>query len=257
MSIQLFTGFVGSGKSYAATKVGTRIADAPIGNRYVIANFPIKPKPSLIRKMLKKPLRQPKWIFKKNDELTPKYLIKLSLEKGWNKKEGSCLVIFDEASIPFNSRNWNKPDRLEWVELLSQSRKFGYDFIFITQDAKMIDKQIRSLCEFEVQHKRLNEMFPFQLLSLFRITLFAGVKFWNGLGHGNKKGSLSLYFFEKRTAGRYDTLNLFGFADELEEPDKAVGEPEREGAGSAGGSPGSDSPDAATETEDAANARTA
>ncbi|HWK24763.1 MAG TPA: zonular occludens toxin domain-containing protein [Ureibacillus sp.] len=208
MTIELYTGFVGSGKSYAAVKNGTMIADAPMGKRWVIANFPIKPKKTMFSRFRKKKFIDPRWIHKRNNELTPDFLIKESLDRGWNKKEGSCLVIFDEAGIPFNSRSWNSPDRMQWIDFLSQSRKFGYDFIFITQHRDMMDKQIRKLCEYEVQHKRLNNMFAFKLLNLFRVTLFGGVSFWNGMR--NERGTLRLYFYRKKIADRYDTLKLFG-----------------------------------------------
>lgn len=213
MTIELYTGFVGSGKSFAATKTGVDIADAPFGNRYVIANFPITEKKRLFHQFRKKNKTiQPRWIYRKNADLTPKFLIEQSLEHGWNKKESSCLVMFDEASIPFNSRNWNSPDRLEWIEFLTQSRKFGYDFIFITQDGKMLDKQIRALCEYEAQHKKLNNTLYFKWLSLFRITLFAQVSYWNGLKYS--KGSLRLYLYSKKYAKRYDTLRLFNYEEE-------------------------------------------
>lgn len=208
MTIELYTGFVGSGKTYAATKNGVTIADAPLGKRWVIANFPIKPKKTLFSKYRKKKFVEPRWMYKNNTELTPDFLIKESLERGWNKKEGSCLVIFDEAGIPFNSRSWNSPDRLQWIEFLSQSRKFGYDFIFITQHRDMMDKQIRKLCEYEVQHKRLNNMFAFKLLNLFKVTLFGGISFWNGMK--SERGTLRVYFYTKKVADRYDTLRLFG-----------------------------------------------
>lgn len=215
MVIKLLTGFIGSGKSYAAVKVGTSIADAPLGKKYVIANFPIKPKKKMFARFRKEKFNNPRWIYKTNEELTPEYLIEMSIKHGWNKKESSCLVIFDEAGIPFNSRSWNDKSRLEWIKFLTQSRKFGYDFYFITQDGKMMDKQIRALCEFEVQHKKLNNMIYFKWLSLFRITLFAGVAFWNGLR--NEKGMLSLYFYRKSVADRYDTLNLFDYKkDQIE-----------------------------------------
>lgn len=222
MTIELKTGFVGSGKSYAATKDGINIADASFGKKVVIANFPIKDKKSgFISKKLSnlfkiKKETKSRWIYKNNEELTVEFLMKTSLERGFNKKEGSCLVIFDEASIPFNARSWNDKNRLKWIEFLSQSRKFGYDFIFITQDAKMLDKQIRALCEYEVQYKKLNNMMYFKWLSLFKITLFAGVSYWNGVR--NSKGSLKLYFYSKKVADRYDTLKLFG--QDLEEDSK-------------------------------------
>lgn len=218
MTIELYTGFVGSGKSYAAVKNGIAIADAPMGKRWVIANFPIKPKKTMFSKFRKKKFNDPRWIYKKNNELTPDFLIQESLKNGWNEKEGSCLVIFDEAGIPFNSRSWNAPDRLQWIDFLSQSRKFGYDFIFITQHRDMMDKQIRKLCEYEVQHKKLNNMFVFKILSLFKLTLFGGISFWNGMK--GERGSLRLYFYRKKVADRYDTLKLFGVNEEVPEEKK-------------------------------------
>lgn len=209
MSIELFTGFVGSGKSYAATKIGTLIADAPASKKYVVANFPIKPRKKMFSFLRKNKFNSPKWIYKDNEELTVDYLVKTSLEKGWNHKEGSALIIFDEASIPFNARTFQRGDRMEWIKFLTQSRKFGYDVIFITQDARMLDKQIRSLCEYEVVHKKLNNMFAFKWLSLFKITLFAGVSYWNGLNAKYTKGQLRLYIYQNSVANRYDTLRLF------------------------------------------------
>lgn len=221
MSIELYTGFVGSGKSYAAVRNGTVIADAPLGKRWVIANFPIKPKKKMFARFRKKnKFNEPRWIYKKNEQLTVDYLIKTSLENGWNNKESSCLVIFDEAGIPFNARSWNKPDRLQWIEFLSQSRKFGYDFIFITQDRDMMDKQIRKLCEYEVQHKRLNNMHVFKLLSLFKITLFAGISFWNGMS--KERGTLRMYFYRKKVADRYDTLRIFTGDNEEEQKSQQI-----------------------------------
>ena len=210
MVIKLLTGFVGSGKSYAAVKIGTQIADASMGKGHVIANFPVTKKKTIFSKFRKVKEKNTRWIYKPNEELTVSYLINKSLEMGWNNKtESSCLIIFDEASIPFNSRSWNSPDRLEWIKFLTKSRKFGYDFYFITQDGKMLDKQIRALCEYEVQYKKLNNMIYFSWLSLFKITLFAGVSYWNGVK--SSKGQMSLYFYRKTVANRYDTLNLFDY----------------------------------------------
>lgn len=209
--IELYTGFVGSGKSYAATKLGCSIVDAPLSRRYVIANFPIKPKATIIDKLLKRKEKENKrWIYKDNDELTVDYLIKKSLEMGWNKKEGSCLIIFDEASIPFNARTFHKEDRLKWIKFLSQSRKFGYDVIFITQDRRMLDKQIRHLCEYESVFKKLNN-YPILgiLLNMFRISIFAQVRYWNGTNMMYTKGQLKLILYRKKIAKRYDTLRLF------------------------------------------------
>lgn len=217
MSIELFTGFVGSGKSYCATKLGVSIADASLGKKWVIANFPITPKKKLFHRFIKKDENkyiQSRWIYRNNETLTVNYLVEKSLKEGWNKKEGSCLVIFDEASIPFNARTFQKKDRMEWIQFLTQSRKFGYDFIFITQDSRMLDKQIRALCEYEVIHKKLNNMLG---LGFLPFSVFASVKYWNGLNARYTKGSLSLSVFRKSVANRYDTLKLFDNVEALQE----------------------------------------
>lgn len=210
--IEIYTGFVGSGKSYHATARGISIADAPKGNRWVIANFPIKKKKTLlarlpfIGKKIKKQYNDPRWIFKDNDELTVDYLVKTSHEKGWYGKESQCLLIIDEAGILFNSRDWNvKPEeRKGWIKFLSQSRKFGYDIVFIVQDVRMMDRQIRSLAEYEVQHKKLNN---FYFLKFIPVTVFACVSFWNGVR--NIRGKLEICIFSKKVADRYDTMALF------------------------------------------------
>lgn len=210
--IELYTGFVGSGKSYHATRRGCIIADAPAGNRWVVANFPIKPKKKFVAKVpyfgkkVKEPFNKPRWIYKDNDELTVDFLIQTSHEKGFYGKEGSALLIIDEAGIMFNSRDWNvKPEeRKGWIKFLAQSRKFGYDVVFVVQDVRMIDRQIRSLAEYEVQHKKLNNWAFFKLMP---VTLFACVSFWNGLR--NVRGSLEMVTYSKKVADRYDTMALF------------------------------------------------
>lgn len=207
MVIELFTGFPGGGKSFAATSVGTTIADAKFGKRVVIANFPIKNKKSLFSK---KEI-VPRWVYKSNDELTVEFLINYSMERNWpeEKKESRALIIFDEAGIPFNSRSWNRPDRTEWLLFLTQHRKFGYDVIFITQDAKMLDKQIRALCEYEVIHRKMNNMIWFKWMSIFKITLFGAISYNNAIK--NSKGQLKLYIYRSSVANRYDSMNLFDY----------------------------------------------
>lgn len=216
MVIELYTGFPGAGKSYAATKEGVMVADSPLRKGYVIANFPIKDKKKLFHRFIKKEedkYVKSRWIYKDNEELTVKYLVNKSKEMGWIGKEGSCLVLFDEASMPFNSRDWNAPDRRDWIKFLSQHRKFGYDFVMITQDANMLDKQIRALAEHETVFRRLNSNIMFSWLSIFRITLFAGIKYWNGMKY--TRGQMRIYKYNKSVGDRYDTSNLFNYEDEL------------------------------------------
>lgn len=215
--IELYTGFIGSGKSYHAVRRGTLIADAPAGKRWVVANFPIKKRKKFIAKLpiiknrIKNKYVESRWIYKDNDELSPEYLVQLSMDMGWYGNEGSALLIIDEAGIMFNSRDWNvRPQqRKEWIQFLTQSRKLGYDVIFIVQDARMIDRQIRNLAEYEVQHKKLNRWGLFKFLPF---TLFAAIKFWNGLR--NLRGSVEFFIYRKSIAERYDTKALFGYGEE-------------------------------------------
>lgn len=224
MVIELFTGFPGGGKSYAATATGIQVADASLGKKTVVANFPIKPKQPMFAKLRKKAKpKESRWIYKSNEELTVPFLINLSIEKGWTKKESSAILIFDEAGIPFNSRSWNRPDRAEWVLFLTQHRKFGYDVIFITQDTSLIDKQIRKLCEFEVIHRKMNNMIYFKWLSLFRITLFGAISYNNAIK--NSKGQLKLYIYKSKIADRYDSMNLFEYAQPAPAAGSGVGIP--------------------------------
>lgn len=210
--IEIYSGFVGSGKSYHATKRGVTIADAPRGKRWVVANFPIKPKKKLfakipfLKRFIKNEFVNSRWLYKDNDYLTVDFLIKTSHEKGWYGHESMCLLLIDEAGILFNSRDWNvKPsERKDWIKFLSQSRKFGYDVVFIVQDNRMLDRQIRSLAEYEVQHKKMNNWFIFKLMPF---TVFACVSFWNGVR--NIRGSLEMCVYVKSVADRYDTMALF------------------------------------------------
>lgn len=218
MMIRLFTGFPGAGKSFHATLIGCNVADAKFGKCWVIANFPIaKKKVGIFRKRE----IEPRWIFRENDELTVEFLVKVSREKGFYGHEGSALIIWDEAGIAFNSRDWNvKPDvRKDWIKFLAHHRKFGYDVIFVSQDSRMIDRQIRSLVEYEVQHKKMNNWFVFKLLPF---TMFAAISFWNGLR--NIRGTLQLIVYKKRIAKRYDTAALFGYEPEETTAPRAVGE---------------------------------
>lgn len=209
MAMTLYSGFVGSGKSYHATREGIRFADASFGGGWVLANFPIKPKKSLFGFGK----TETRWIFKRNEEFSPKLLIDLSREYGWDKKENSCMLIFDEAGILFNSRDWAKNrDRMAWIQFFSQSRKFGYDIVFVAQDARMLDRQIRSLCEYEIAHRKMNNWSIFKLLPM---TTFACIKYWNGMNARYARGSLSLSIYRKSIADRYDTNALFGYDEKV------------------------------------------
>lgn len=200
--ITLYTGSVGSGKSFHGVEIGWEWIKKR--RRRVIANFP------LIFKKKESKLEE-RWIFE--DEITVEWLMAKSIENGWYGKESQCCVIIDEAGIIFNSRDWQTKggERMKWIKFLSQSRKFGYDFIFICQADRMIDKQIRGLVEFEVKHLKANNSFFMSFLSIFRFTLFLYVYRWY---QTRLKSNLRFSYYKPWIGKRYDTMRTFNL-DEL------------------------------------------
>lgn len=203
--ISLYTGSVGSGKSYHALELGLEWTRK---GKHVIANFPIRPPSKFFFRMHERYWKNilSRWDFQ--IELTPELLIAKSFENGWFGEESQCLVVIDEAGIIFNSREWQSAasSRKKWIQFLSQSRKFGYDFIFVCQSDRMIDRQIRGLVEYEVRHRKANNSFFLSWLSLFRISLFLYIYKWYGT---KLKANLRMGVFKKWVANRYDTMRVF------------------------------------------------
>lgn len=206
--ISLYTGSVGSGKSYHATHLGLNW----IQRKHVIANFPIKPPSKFLLKRQARSWQRKlaRWIFW--DEITVEMLIAMSIEKGWYGKESQCLLIIDEAGIEFNSRDWQTDGkkRTKWIKFLSQSRKFGYDIVFVVQADRMIDKQIRGLVEYEVKHLKANNSFFLSFLSMFRVTLFMYVYRWY---QTKLRANIRFGRYKKSVANRYDTMRTFNLDD--------------------------------------------
>ncbi|MFD5023410.1 zonular occludens toxin domain-containing protein [Paenibacillus sp. NPDC058367] len=202
--ITLYTGSVGSGKSFHGVEIGWEWIKKR--RKMAIANFPLifKPKEAKLSE---------RWIFQ--DEITVEWLMAMSIEHGWYGKESQCVVIIDEAGIIFNSRDWQTKggERMKWIKFLSQSRKFGYDFIFICQADRMIDKQIRGLVEYEVKHLKANNSFFMSFLSIFKFTLFLYVYRWY---QTRMKSNLRFSYYKPWLAKRYDTFRTFNL-DELVE----------------------------------------
>lgn len=70
-------------------------------------------------------------------------------EKEWGYDEDkNGILALDETSFIFNSREWNKSDRLNFIKILRMIRKRGWNCFFITQDINSIDGQIvEPLCK--------------------------------------------------------------------------------------------------------------
>lgn len=67
--------------------------------------------------------------------------------------EHQTLLVLDECQDLFNKREWARKDRLAWIEFFREHRKYGYDVYLISQDDQVIDKQIRSILQFKVEHR--------------------------------------------------------------------------------------------------------
>ena len=129
--IYLYSGTPGSGKSLHCAMTVTNWARLGYP---VICNFECN---------LEK-YKRSKFTYISNDELTPERLKKISRDhfNGKRVKEGSLLLVIDECQLMFNSREWQKSGRANWLEFFTQHRKYGYDIILIAQFDRMIDRQI-------------------------------------------------------------------------------------------------------------------
>ncbi len=70
--------------------------------------------------------------------------------------EGQTILVLDECQDLFNTRTWNRKDRLQWCAFFRIHRHYGYDCYLISQDDKVIDKQIRSILQKEIEHRCIN-----------------------------------------------------------------------------------------------------
>ena len=201
--IELYSGTPGSGKSlYCAYEI-IRLLNK---GRNVIANFPID-MDYFKNKKGKSSVLLRKFIYANNQELTVQFLKQYA--KCWHApfKEHQTTIIIDECASIFNSRSWDAKDRMEWIYFFQQHRKLGYDVILISQNDRLIDRQIRAFIETEYKHRALKNYKTFGLL-LSTITggLFVRVEYWYGM---RIKCSSEFFRLHRKKAKIYDTYKLF------------------------------------------------
>lgn len=203
--IYLYSGTPGSGKSlHQADDI---MWDLRL-NKPVVANYPINT--DLFKKKVP-------FIYLPNDKLNPYELVKISEAyfKDHKFKEGAIKLYIDECQILFNAREWNIKGRDDWLVFFTQHRKYGFDIYLIAQFDRMIDRQIRSLIEYEVIHRKVKNFgFWGGLLNLLcGGGLFIYVTMWYPL---KERVGVDFIKARKKYFKLYDTYATFNKTLEIE-----------------------------------------
>nr|DAX01719.1 MAG TPA: zonular occludens toxin [Inoviridae sp.] len=204
--IYLYSGTPGSGKSLHTARV---IKNTLMLNKPVLANIPIN------TGLCKHPER---FLYIPDAMLKPSALVEYSKQhfKDRPVKEGEILLIVDEAQRMFNARDWSKSDRAGWNEFFQLHRHYGYDIILVAQFDRMLDRQVRSVIEYEQIHRKVsNYGWRGWLLCAMMASpcLFVAVKMWYPM----KERVSSEFFRYSRKLGRlYDTYMTFPAVSEKE-----------------------------------------
>ena len=197
--IYLYSGTPGSGKSLHLASViywTVKKGDNVIGN-FEVNEHKLKGKG--------------KYIYINNELLSPFTLTDYSREyyKTHKFREGGLLVVIDEAQILFNSRDWGQKGRSDWLSFFTQHRHFGIDVILVAQFDRMLDRQIRSLIEYEHIHRKVsNYGWKGWLLSFFCFgKLHVDVKVWYPM---KERVGSNFFIARKNLYSLYDSYNSFG-----------------------------------------------
>lgn len=199
--IEFYSGTPGSGKSlHVAEKIYYWVrAGLP-----AVGNFDINL--DRIKTRHKK-----EYTFKRNDELTPEFLIAYAneqIKKKGKVKEDSILLVIDECQLMFNARDWTKQGRGEWLHFFTLHRHLGYRIILVAQFDRMIDRQVRSLIEYEYIHRKVSNFgIKGKIVSALALgNLFVCVKVWYPM---KEKVGSEFFKAHKRYYSLYDTYALF------------------------------------------------
>lgn len=152
--IELYSGTPGSGKSLHLAQVmknWIHLYKAPVIGNFDFNAFACRPR------------GWGSYLQVNNQVLHPELLIYFSDKykelRKWEKiPEEHLLVVIDECQLIFNARDWNNENRPAWISFFTQHRKLGYRVILVAQFDQMIDKQVRSLIEYEHVHRKVKNI---------------------------------------------------------------------------------------------------
>ena len=198
--ISMYTGTPGSGKSYTAAY---KIDLALKRGLPVIANFEINVNPKR---------HKGEFIYIDTLSLDPAFFMDYA-EKHFDprKGEGQGLIFIDEAQIPFNPRTGfgakDTKTRMAWINFFSKHRHYFWNIVLITQNDRMIDRQIRSLVEVERKHRDMKNygIKGFYMMLIFR-KRFVQVSYWYAI---QEKIGSEFFRISKRVCKIYDTFKKF------------------------------------------------
>ena len=148
-------------------------------------------------------------------DLTPEVLERYALRNHDKGQESQTYVFIDECQLIFNSRDYAKVGRRDWLVFFTSHRHYGFEFFLITQHDEMVDKQIRALVEHEIRHRKLNNFLWF-----LPVTIFVAVETWYGNSKTLKIRS-EFIRYRRGIAKMYDSYTLYDelalrYPDELE-----------------------------------------
>lgn len=196
--VYLYSGTPGSYKSYHAVSESLRWLR---GGYNVITNFPLN-----YSKVIKKPIKGV-YNYVNSLDLTTDYLINFAVKHHHKGVKAQTLVIFDEAAIKFNSRDFGRYDRLDWINFFNNHRHFNFDIILISQSDIMLDKQIRASIEIEYKFRQVTH---YKLLGRCLGLIMPGLHLYYDFWYVNKMPNMIHWCgFSKRVASCYDTMQLF------------------------------------------------
>lgn len=200
--IELYSGTPGSGKSLHVAKIiRERLR---MYNCVIIGNFYVN------QNTVKR--RKGTYIYVDNSRLEPERLIKFAIRyarhKGRRLKEDELYLFIDEAQLLFNSRDWQLIKTSGWVSFYSQHRKLGFYIGLIAQFDRMLDRQIRSLVENEIKHRKVSRAGLFGKLLGFLTgdNLFIYIKIWYPM---KQKVYSEFFLGTKKVYDLYDSYGLF------------------------------------------------
>lgn len=210
--IYFFSGLPGSGKSLHCAKM---IDQYHKKGKNIITNFEVnhdfwKKKRCKKNKYLND---YGKIMDISNEELSIDFLMEFADKYHQRNAKGQIiekqtLLVIDECQTMFNSRSWNQKGRSEWIIFFTQHRKFGFTVILVSQNKNLIDKQIRSVLEFDFEHRNVKN---FKIIGWF-LALFTGGNFFvipvSWIANG-KQDHTEFMLASRRYYKLYDSYKIF------------------------------------------------